>query len=167
MAKSDMEEVTNKTIKEGGILVKMYFDMQSANKDELQPLMADFVNTILKAPGVIYCFGAINEPIKDGEIYSTSTVLTILFKDMGALIGLTFRYTPAAVEVIKPEREYILKAPVLQSLLIDIAGISLEYSKYIQSKLLKPEDYARFMDDVKRREELGRKILGEKKDQQA
>ncbi len=166
MAKQEIEEVTHKTVQTGGVLVKIYFDMQSEEKDQLQPLMADFVNnSILKFPGVVYCFGTIDEPIAVDKGYSTTSTLTVLFKDLGSLIGLVFRYTPAGVEILKPEKDYVLKIPVLQSMLLDVANISLEYSKYIMSKVMKEEDYQKVLDDIKKREELGKKLL-EKKDGQ-
>ena len=64
MAKNELEEVTHKALKSGGLLTKLYFDMQSKEKSELQPIMTDLVNNrLLKSPGVIYCAGSIDEPI--------------------------------------------------------------------------------------------------------
>lgn len=52
MAKSEVEEVTQKTVARGGILAKLYFDMQSEKPEDLQPLMADLINNrLLKSPG--------------------------------------------------------------------------------------------------------------------
>lgn len=65
MAKSEVEELTKKTVQRGGMLVKLYFDMQSENKDDLQPLMTELINNnLMKAPGVVYCYGSVEEPIK-------------------------------------------------------------------------------------------------------
>jgi len=82
LKKESVEEVTKKVLDNGGILAKLYFDMQSEKPDDLQPLMAEMINNnILKAPGVVYCYGSIDEPIKVDELtYSTSAALTIFIQ---------------------------------------------------------------------------------------
>lgn len=163
MPKSEIEEITHKAIARGGVLTKLYFDMRSEKQEDLQPLMADLVNNrLLKAPGVVYCFGAIDEPIKTDEIYSTSAIMTVLFKDLWSLVNVAFAFTPAGVEILKPEKEYVLKPSDLQSMVLSIASISLEYSNYILSRTLKKEDYDKLMSDIKHREELGKKLMNEK-----
>ncbi|MGC8699682.1 MAG: hypothetical protein ACP5HW_02450 [Candidatus Micrarchaeia archaeon] len=161
MKKNEMEEVTKRVLEEGGILAKLYFDMQSEKPDDLQPLMTEMINNnILKLNGVVYCYGSIDEPIKvDEATYSTSAALTILFKDFGALINLSFNYAPAGIEILKPEKEYILKTSQMQSIVLDIAQISLSYSQYILSKVLSKEDYEKIKESMERREKLGRELL--------
>ncbi|MEM4072003.1 MAG: hypothetical protein QW774_02240 [Candidatus Micrarchaeaceae archaeon] len=160
MAKSELEAVTEDAIKKGGILAKLYFDMQSEKEEDLQPLMADLINNrLLKAPGVIYCYGSIDEPIKTENTYSTNAVLNVLFKDVAALINVAFNFVPAGVEIIKPEGEISLKPAELQALALDVAQISVEYTKYILERTLTKEDYAKVMQELKNREELGRKLL--------
>ena len=161
MKKNEMEEVTKRVLEEGGILAKLYFDMQSEKPDDLQPLMTEMINNnILKLNGVVYCYGSIDEPIKvDEATYSTSAALTILFKDFGALINLSFNYAPAGIEILKPEKEYILKTSQMQSIVLDIAQISLSYSQYILSKVLSKEDYEKIKESMERREKLGKELL--------
>ena len=166
MPKSEVEETTDKTISRGGILARMYFDMQSEKPDDLQPLMAELINNrLMKAQGVVYCYGSIDEPIKSGDLYLTNAVMTILLKDIAALINIAFNFTPAGIEILKPTKEYVLKIPELQSLMLDIAQISVNYSKYILERTLSKEDYERIMRDIANREALGRKLLEDKKDQ--
>ena len=106
MAKSEMEEVTRKAIENGGILAKAYFDMHSEKADDLQPLMTDLIsNRLLKFPGVIYCAGEIDEPLKVEELYATNAVVTILVKDLWTLLNISFNFAPAGIEVLKPELE--------------------------------------------------------------
>ncbi|MGD0510687.1 MAG: hypothetical protein ABSA33_02495, partial [Candidatus Micrarchaeaceae archaeon] len=72
MAKSDVDKVTDEKIAKGGILVKLYFDMQDKDKDKLQPLLVDLVNErLMKEPGVVYCYGAVEEPLEHEGIYIT------------------------------------------------------------------------------------------------
>ncbi|MGB9732403.1 MAG: hypothetical protein ACP5P2_00800 [Candidatus Micrarchaeia archaeon] len=165
MKKESVEEVTKRAIENGGILARLYFDMQSEKPDDLQPLMAEMVNNkILKTPGVIYCYGSIDEPIKvDEATYSTSAVLTILFKDFAALINVAFNYAPAGVEILKPEKEYVLRTSEMQSIVLDVAQISVNYSQYILSKVLSKEDFEKIKESLERREKLGRELLDKAK----
>jgi hypothetical protein len=160
MPKTEVEEITHKTLAKGGVLTKLYFDMQSEKPADLQPLMADLINNrLLKAPGVVYCFGAIDEPIKTGDTYSTSAIVTVLFKDLWSLVNVAFAFTPAGVEVLKPDNEYVLKPFDLQALVLNVAAVSLDYSNYILSRALTKEDYAKVLEDMKHREELGKKLM--------
>ena len=161
--KREVEEVTQRTIDKGGILVKLYFDMESEKQDDLQPLMADLINNrLLKTPGVVYCVGAIDEPMKLKDTYSTSAQVTALFDGMWPLIKVMFDFTPAGVEILKPTRDYILRPADMQSILLNVAQVYLDYSNYILSRVLKKEDYEKIQDQMKSREELGRTLLDKK-----
>jgi hypothetical protein len=163
LANNEVEEVTSKALSSGGLLTKIYFDMESAKQEELQPLMVDLINNrLMKAPGVIYCFGAIDEPMKVKDAFSTSATVTVLFKDLWSLVNVMFAFTPAGVEVLKPQKEYFLKMSDLQALLLNVAQISLEYSNYILSRVLKKEDYDKIMEQMSNREALGKKLLDSK-----
>ena len=99
MAKSEVSEVTEKVIAKGGILTRLYFDMQSEKAEDLQPLMADLINQrLLKAPGVMYAAGSIDEPMKLEDVYSTNAMVTVLFNDLGALINVVFNFSPVGIE---------------------------------------------------------------------
>ena len=126
MAKSEVEELTYRTIERGGILAKLYFDMQSQSPDDLQPLMADLINNrLLKEKGVVYCFGAIEEPIKLDNVYSTSSIVTALFSDVGALMSVMFSYMPVGLEILKPENEFRIKTNQLNSVLLSLSDIAM------------------------------------------
>jgi hypothetical protein len=160
MAKSEMDLLTEKTIQKGGILAKLYFDMESEKKDDLQPLMADLINNrLLKTPGVLYCYGSIEEPLKLENSYTTSAIVTALVKDFKVLVGVAFMFSPAGIEVLKPEHEYVLKMHDMQSILTNLSSTSAEYAQYILSRVLTKEDYEKIKRDVHNREEIGRKLL--------
>lgn len=164
MAKNDVEEVTEKALRRGGILAKLYFDMHAAAESDLQAVMADLINDkLLKANGVVYCFGSIDETIKNGDLYTTSAIVTTLVDSLENLANVVFTFAPVAIEVIKPEGQYILKQSELQNMLIALSSISVNYSEYIFKRVLKAEDYEKIKGDMKAREELGKKIM-EKKD---
>ncbi len=48
-------------------------------------------------------------------------------------------------------------------MLLDIAGISINYSQYILGRVLNKDDYEKVMKDIKSREELGKKMIENKK----
>lgn len=161
--KKEFEEITQHTLEKGGILAQLYFDMESEKQEELQPLMVDLVNNrLLKAFGVVYCYGAIDEPIKLKETYSTSAQLTVLFSGLWPLVNVMFTFTPAGVEILKPSKDYLIKLPELQTLLLNVAQTSMDYNNYILSRVLKKEDYDKIVEQTKNREELGKKLLEKK-----
>lgn len=164
MAKSEMEDITRKALESGGILAKAYFDMHSEKQDDLQPLMTDLIsNKLLKFPGVIYCTGEIAEPLKVEELYTTNAAVTVLVKDLWTLLNISFNFAPAGIEVLKPEKEYCLKHNDLQAVMINTAQISAQISEYILGRVLSKEDYEKVKEDMQRREELGKKLIGEGK----
>jgi hypothetical protein len=165
MAKSDVDKVTDEKIAKGGILVKLYFDMQDKDKDKLQPLLVDLVNErLMKEPGVVYCYGAVEEPLEHEGIYITSATVTMLFEKFQPLVGIAFKYSPAGIEILRPENTMQFKTFDLQAMLMDLSQISLDYSKYILEKVLKPEDIEKIKGQLDNRMEIGKKML-EKKDE--
>ena len=165
MAKNDVEKVTEETIAKGGILVRFYFDMQDKDKEKLQPLMVDLVNErLLKEPGVVYVYGSIEEPMEKQGVYTTSGIITALFKSFPPLVGIAFKYAPAGVEILKPEREMRFKTNELQTILMDMSQISMDYSKFIFEKIMKPEDLEKIHQQMQNRADLGKKFLEKKKE---
>ncbi len=160
MVKSELEKITHGKLLQGGILVKMYFDMQNQEKEKLQPLLVDLINEhLLKEKGVVYCYGAIEEPIKLNELYSTSAEVTILFENIFPLVNIAFNYTPIGLEILKPDKEFVLKMSQLQSLILEISNISTNYSRYILQKVLKPDDLALITKEIENRIEMGKKVM--------
>lgn len=165
MSKSEMEEITHKAIASGGLLTNLYFDMQSEKEDSLQPLLTELINDkLLKSVGVIYCFGSIEAPIKIEHLYSTTSTVTVLFKDLAAMVSVIFNFAPAGIELLKPEGEYRIKTADLQSVLLQLSQVSMDYSEFILKKVLKPEDIESITKNIKMREELGKKLLEKKED---
>lgn len=164
MAKSEVDAVTNEAVEKGGLLVKMYFDMNSENKDQLQPLLVDLINEkLLKEKGVIYCFGVIDEPMEKEKLFITNAVLTILFDGIASLTRVVFKYTPAGIEILKPLNDFKTRIPELQSMLMDLSNTSLDYSKFILEKTLKPEEFEGIKKQLENRLELTKRRI-EKKD---
>ncbi len=168
MAKSDVEILTEEKISKGGVLAKLYFDMQHKEGDKLQPLLVELINEhLLKEKGVIYCYGAIEEPMEQGGISITSAALTMLFESFMPLVNVAFNYAPAGIEILKPNKEMTFKISDLQSLLMDLSQVSVNYSKYIAEHVLKPEDMVGVDEMLTRRLALGKKLIEKKDDKKA
>ncbi len=160
MARSEVEETTHRVIEKGGLLVRLYFDVHTEAKEDLQALLADMINNkLLKADGVVYCFGEIDEPVSREGSYSTSAIVTVLVDSLEHLLNVVFTFAPAALEIMKPEKQYIIRQSDLQSALVTLSSISAGYSEYILKRVMKPEDYDKIRDDLRAREELGKKII--------
>lgn len=160
MTKQDMEIIEDKALKSGGVLCRLYFDMQSEKQDDLQPLMTDLVNNrLLKVPGVLYCFGSIDEPIMLKDVYSTNAIVTVLFKDLGAAVNVVFNFSPVGIEILKPAGDYVIKPRDLTSLLISLSQISSEYSKYILTNVMSGEELEKVKKDLNSRAEQGKRLI--------
>ncbi|MDE1855937.1 MAG: hypothetical protein KGH49_01745 [Candidatus Micrarchaeota archaeon] len=156
----EVTKMTREAVEKGGILAKLYFDMQSEKQEDLQPLMTDLIsNRLLKTPGVLYCFGEVAEPIKVEEHYTTNAVVTALFKDVAAIVNVAFNYAPAGVEILKPEKEIVIRTHEMQAMLSDISQVAMQYSQFILQRVLSKEDYEKAMSDLRNREELGKKLI--------
>lgn len=165
MAKSELDRVTDESLAKGGILVKMYFDMQSEERDKLQPILVELINErLLKEQGVIYAYGAVEEPLQRGKYHITSATVHLMFNGLRSLFVTVFKYAPAGLEVIKPQKDLHISIWDLQSLLMDMSQLSSEYSRYILEKVMKPEDLEIMKQQMQNREELGKKLLQQKKE---
>ncbi len=166
--KNDVDRVTEETIAKGGVLVKFYFDMQDKDPEKLKGVMVDLINErLMKEKGVVYCYGAIDEPLEKNGIFITSAIVTTLFDGFNPLVGVAFNYAPAGIEILQPEREMHFKINQLQGMLMDLAQISVQYSSYILERVLKPEEAETIRKQIEARAEIGKKHIKpevEKKD---
>ncbi len=163
MAKDELAQITESTIRNGGLLARLYFDIQDKDKEKLQPLLVDLLNNrLLKENGVVYGYGKINEPIENEGLFVTSATITVLFKSLGTAANIMLNYAPVAVEVLQPETEMHIKMAEVQSILIDLSNVSIAYSKYILEKVLTNQDKEMILKEMKNRAELGKMLLESK-----
>lgn len=159
-----MDQLTDEAINKKGLLAKLYFDMHSEKAEDLQPIMTDLIKErLLKAPGVLYCFGSIEEPLKgkDGE-YSTSAEVTMLFNDIGSMIHVVFNFAPVGLEIMRPQGQMVIPISDLQTVMLSLADISVSYSDYILNRVLTPEEREKLKKDMQSRSEVGRRMLEKK-----
>lgn len=160
MAKNDLERVTDEKVARGGVLAKLYFDMQHKEKEKLQPLLVDLINQrLLKEKGVVYCYGMIDEPIERDGLFITNAIITVLTENFFSMANIAFNYAPSGVEILKPLKEIVMRPSELQGYLMDLSQMSLNYSKYILEKVMSPEDMKKISSEIENRIELGKRAM--------
>jgi len=156
----EVEKVTRETIKNGGVLATLYFDIHAKEKDGLQQLGAGFVNQMIQKEGVVYALGEIDEPIAGGggKNWSSSIQVKLLARNFSVLAGLCIAHSPYNVEILRPDE---IKMPLSEAhdLLAVMSATTAEYKKYIITKVAKPEDLAQINHELKVRAEMGKKVL--------
>ncbi|MCC7569822.1 hypothetical protein KO465_00570 [Candidatus Micrarchaeota archaeon] len=165
MNKEEFAELVEKTIKEGGMLVSLYFDMHGPDPDKLKHLMTEFVAKISVDEGVVYAFGNIKEPLKFEEesetIYSTMVEVYALIQDYYTLAYLSLNYAPVTLDILKPEKEFVLDIPEAQRICARLSHFSQVFTDTYLNKVLTPEDKKKHLEKMKIRQELGKKYLDE------
>ncbi len=160
---SDVEKLTRDTVKDGGVLAMMYFDIHAKSKELVQELGTGFINNLIQKEGVVFALGEIDEPIDNGEgkNWSSSISVKILTNNFMTLGAICMAHSPFTVEIMRPDE---IKLPLNQAheLLSVMSATTAEYKRYILTKLAKPEERAQIEKNLKMRAEMGKKILGEK-----
>lgn len=161
---ADVEKTVRETVKDGGVLAMLYFDIHAKTKELVQELGTGFVNSLIKKQGVVFALGEIDEPVggERGKNWSSSISVKILTKDFKTLAAICMAHSPFTVEILRPNE---IKLPLNQA--HDVLGImaatTAEYKRYILMKMAKPDELVRIEDNLKKRAEMGKKILGGKK----
>lgn len=155
----DMEKVTKLALKNGGVLATLYFDIHTRTKDKAQEIGAGFVERLLGEPGVIYAVGEIEEPIQEGDLFSTPIQVKVLSRSFTHLANLCAVHSPFSIEILQPD-EIRLQLSEAHDVLANIATTTSDYKKYIVEKLATPEEREKYQKILEKRAELGKKILG-------
>ena len=160
---SEVDKVTDRTIKEGGVLSHLYFDLHASDDTRLKQLGVGFVQRIIKEPGVVYARGQIDEPMKDeeGKLFSTSVEVKILTKSFADLLRVSAAYSPFSVDILKPD-EIKLSIDKAHDMIMNISTITYEYKKYILEKTSTKEDVERHKKNLEAKMKLGERLLKKK-----
>jgi hypothetical protein len=161
---SDVEKLTKDTINSGGVLAMLYFDLHARTKELVQELGVGFVNTLIQKEGVVFALGEIDEPKDGGEgkNWSGTVEVKILTKDFATLASIAMAHSPYSVEIMRPD-EIRLPLSAAHDLLGIMAATTAEYKKYILLKLSKPEEILQLQENLKKRAEMGKKIMDKDK----
>jgi hypothetical protein len=162
MAKS-VEQVTDDTIREGGVLAIVYFDIHGKSREGIKHMLVDFIGKLTRERGVVYAVGQVKDSIEDESGFATSAEVKVLTKDYSALLDIALRYGPIGVEIIKPH-EIRMNLGEAQNAILNVAQTSHEFSTYVVEKLMKEEEKVELNKKLEKRAELGKKLLGGKGD---
>ncbi|MBD3398099.1 hypothetical protein GF412_02785 [Candidatus Micrarchaeota archaeon] len=159
---SEVDNLTEKTVEEGGVLALLYFDIHGTDRDTLVNLSTGLVQKVLKQDGVVFARGEIDEPMEAEGMFSTSLELKVLTKDVVSLAQLCADFSPFSLELLEPQ-EFRVPVPHMQDLFMFVSTNSHDYKKYILQKLSPPEKGAEYAKNLHARAELGKKLLEKKK----
>ncbi len=162
---NDIEKLTKDTVANGGVLAMLYFDLHAKTKELVQEIGTGFINNIIHKEGVVFALGEIDEPIggEEGKNFSSSIEVKVLTRDFATLAAICMAHSPYTVEILRPDEIY-LNLNQAHDLLGTISATTAEYKKYILTKLSTPEEIASLQNNLKKRADMGKKILkrGEK-----
>ena len=156
---NNVEKVTKETILNGGVLANLYFDVHTKSKEKSQEIGVGFVNSLLKEQGVVYALGEIEEPIQNGDLFSTSLVVKILVKSFPYLTNICATHSPFSIEILRPNE---IRMPLNQAheLLSTVAATTSDYKKYILERVTTKEELQKYQKIMEQKAELGRRVLG-------
>jgi hypothetical protein len=163
MAKT-LEELTNETVKEGGVFAVLYFDMHAQDKEQLKQIAVDFASRITREHGVLYAQAEIEEPIEYEGAFSTNAEVHVLTQTFSALLNLAVRYGPLGVEIFRPENFIKLTLGEAHDILLTASQNSLEFTKFSLNRIATEEQKADFQKDLARRSEMGKRLLEKQKE---
>ncbi len=161
---NEVEKVTRQTVKNGGVLALLYFDIHTKTKELAQEIGAGFVQQLLQQQGVVYAVGEIDEPVKSEgteALFSTSVQVKMLTRRFSHLAVVCMTFSPFTVEILQPD-EIRLSLNEAHELLGTIGTATAEYKKFIVEKVRTPAEVRQYSQMLAMRVELGKRILGRK-----
>lgn len=160
---SEVEEVTNRVIRGGGLLVNLYFDMHGNSKEFIQNSLLDMIGRLAKEYGVVYVTGVIEEPMEVNGLQCTSAEVKLLAKDFNSLVNVSFKYGPIGLEILRPE-SLKLSVREAQDVLLNISQTAQEYTNFIVDKVMSEEERTAFKKQLLNKAAVAKKLLDKGKD---
>lgn len=156
---TDAEKLTGDTVKNGGVLAMLYFDVHAKTKEALEDLGRGFINTIIQREGVVFAYGEIDEPVggEAGKNWSSSISVKVLTKDFTTLASICMAHSPFTVEILRPD-EIRLQLAEVHELLGSMSATTADYKRYILTRLATPEELAGLQEALGRRAGMGSRI---------
>jgi hypothetical protein len=161
MQEKDIGKLIEKTVRDGGVLALLYFDLHGNQKEALQKLGVGFVQKILQEQGVKYAQGEIDEPIESAGMFSTSVEIKVLTTDIAALARLCGSYSPFSIEILQPG-EFVISVSEMHEMLMFFGATTHDFKKYIMEKVASPEEKANYIKSLEQRLKIGEKLMSKK-----
>ena len=137
--KSFNEELdVEKMVKEGGVLARLFLEVQGNDKDAAQEALESTVFKQMAAETQVKLLEAkmfdILPDEEKKESFSGVVEVKVVAVDFRWFVNYIMRYGPSAVEIMQPE-EVTLKGDEMHSLVSDVSEIVQTYSTRILSML--------------------------------
>jgi hypothetical protein len=158
---NEVEKVTKETVRNGGVLAMLYFDIHTKTRELAQEIGAGFVKQLLQQQGVVYAVGEIEEPLESEGMFSTMVQVKLLARKFSHLASLCMTFSPFTVEILQPD-EIRLQLNEAHELLGTIGTATAEYKKFIVERMRTPADVENYKKMLQMRAEMGKRILGRK-----
>ncbi len=153
------EEIIENTLRDGGVLAEIYFDLHGSSAEIVKNIMTDTISKLTQEPGVIFAYGEIEDSMEHEEnLHSTYAQGRILAKDLESFLNICMKYAPMGVEIIKPHKMNV-DAGTLQRLFLNAASFSYNFTEMYLKKTLTDADKIEYGKKMKMREEMGKKLL--------
>jgi len=152
------EKLIKETIKNGGVLALLYFDVHGTDKEKIKEFSTGFIKRMLHEPGIVYVKGEIDEPIQNNDVISTAIEVKVLANSMPALTRFVGKYNPFSLEILEPE-EIRMSIADAHELLLSVSSMVFDHKKYILERVAKKEDVERMKKELENRIRLGRMLL--------
>ncbi len=154
----DLEELFEKASKEGAVLALFHFDAHGEDEKNVRDLLVDLIARLSKENGLLYCKGEIEESLQSDNLYSSCAEVKVMAESFQVLLDLSLKYTPIAIEVLKP-KDVHLSLEDAQNCLLDASQTAQEFTNYLLQKVLPPEEVEKFNQKLKRHAEIGAKMI--------
>ncbi len=159
---SEVDKVNERTIKDGGVLALLYFDVHGKSVDSVQQIGVGFIQKLTGETGVVYARGEIDEPIEEEKRFSTSIEVKILAKSFSSLCAICATYSPFYIEILEPT-SLNLSLDKAHDVLMLFSTVTHQYKKFILERTSTREELELYKKDLQNKEELGKKLLEKKK----
>jgi len=160
-SKGPVEEVTEAALEKGGVLAILYFDAHGNTIDEVEGLLVDMSQKLSQEKGVVYAVSEIERALEmEDKFFSSGAKVKILTDSFTSLVRVCGLYGPMGVEVMKPD-ELRLRPREAHDILFTVAEMSHEFTAMMMTKIMKPEERVAFSEKMKRRAEMGKKLMDE------
>lgn len=156
--KKSPEEIIEETLASGGFHALFYLDLHAETAGRIQHLLTVTIREITREPGVVFAFGEIEPPLESEGKYFSSAEVHVLTENFRVLAYLAHKYAPFGIEILRPN-EVRLRLDQAHDVLIDISQRSYAFTQKILERGLSEKERERLLEQVKQREELGKKLL--------
>lgn len=158
MTERELSALFDQAVEKGAIEAIFHFDAHGKEKAPVEALMIDLIARAARERGILHCTGEIERAIENNELYSCSAEVKLLAANYDALINLSLKFGPIAVEIVRPSK-VTLDLEEAQSCLLDAAQASHDFSKFVFERVLVGEEKEKYNAQLAARAELGKQLM--------